>query len=374
MIRVLQFADVVNRHDFIDTIVRYADRGGFRVGVCVRTAESNIADPGYDDRVPHWVLPGLGRRDLFRTAWRLASLLRRWRADVLHTHHFDQAVIGWLATRLHRRTRLVVGRHYSDAIYRSAAGFKRKALLAVEQAVNAAADRIIAPSRLISDILTVRQGVDRGKVDCIPYGFHADKYVPPDETAVARLRTELGLVDAFVIGNFSRLHEEKGHRFLVEAVRRLRPRVPRLAVLIVGEGPERPALERQVRDSALSDTVRLLGWRRDAMSVMAAVDVVVQPTLQEAFSQVMAEALWMGKPLVISQVSGAPDVITDGVNGLLVPPGDPDSLAAAIDRVADDPALRARVVSAGRTYVETHLTIDRVIAQYEAAYLRAVRP
>src|SRR5262249_19194528 len=144
---------------------------------------------------------------------------------------------------------------------------------------------------------------------------------------IQRVRTELGLEGRFVLGNFARLHEEKGQRVLIEALASLRPRYPQLTLVVVGEGPERGALEAQVRDCGLDDRVRFLGWRHDAMMLMAAVDVVVQPTLQEAFSQVMAEALWMGKPLVITDVSGAPDIIRDGRNGLLVPRGNAPALA-----------------------------------------------
>src|SRR5262249_22314564 len=136
MIRVLQFADVVNRYDFIDNIVQWADAGRFLVGVCVRSPQSNIAEPVYAQRTPRWVLGGLSRWSIPRAAWQLARLLRDWRAQILHVHHYDQAVIGWLATRLHPITRLVVGRHYSDAIYRSTAGLKRTGLLGIEQRVN----------------------------------------------------------------------------------------------------------------------------------------------------------------------------------------------------------------------------------------------
>ena len=100
MIRVLQFADVINRYDFIDNIVHRAARDQFEIGVCVRTSASNIEAPVYAEDTPRWVLNGTSRREIPRAAYQLASLLRRWRADILHTHHYDQAVIGWLATRI----------------------------------------------------------------------------------------------------------------------------------------------------------------------------------------------------------------------------------------------------------------------------------
>ena len=94
---------------------------------------------------------------------------------------------------LSARLRLVVGRHYSDSIYRSTTGLKRKILLALEQMVNRAASRIIVPSTYIREILTRRQGIDPAKVDLVPYGFVPEKYVPPHPDEVQHLRAELGL-------------------------------------------------------------------------------------------------------------------------------------------------------------------------------------
>ncbi len=373
MIRVLQFADVINRYDFIDNIVQRAAQEQFAIGVCVRTCASNIEVPVYAEDTPRWVLNGKSRREIPRAAYQLASLLRRWRADILHTHHYDQAVIGWLATRIYRKTRLIIGRHYSNSIYRSTTGWKRKTLLSLEQMVNRSAARIIVPSTYIREILTRWQGIDPAKVDLVPYGFVPEKYVPPHPDDVHRLRAELGLEGRFALGNFARLHEEKGQRFLIRAMEDLHADFPQLALLIVGEGPERAALEQQIRDAGLGDVVRLLGWRRDAMRVMAAVDAVVQPTLQEAFSQVMAEALWMGRPLVITDVSGASDIIQDFHNGLLVPKGDPWALRVAIERLVCDDGLREELATNGIHYVTQNLRLENIIRQYEKSYERCFK-
>jgi glycosyltransferase involved in cell wall biosynthesis len=102
------------------------------------------------------------------------------------------------------------------------------------------------------------------------------------------------------------------------------------------------------------------------------VDGVVQPTLQEAFSQVMAESLWMSKPLVITDVSGAPDIIQEGETGLLVPKADVAALVQAIQRLAGDPGFGRRLGESGRAYVEEHLTIEKIIHRYEQTYCRAM--
>src|SRR5262249_20944877 len=150
---------------FIDTIVQRADPERYQVGVCVRSAECNIAAPAYGSSTPRWLLPGTSRRTLPATVGRLARLLRSWKADILHTHHYDEAIIGWLATRIYPKTRLVVGRHYSDAIYRLSSPMKRRLLLALEQRANRAAQRIIVPSTYIHEILSRWQGVSPARID-----------------------------------------------------------------------------------------------------------------------------------------------------------------------------------------------------------------
>lgn len=372
MVRVLQFADIVNRYDFIDTIVQHADPAQFQIGLCVRSQISNIATPIFSPGTFYRVLDGLSKTSILKTAFRLSVMLRAARIDILHTHHYDQAVIGWLATRLYPHTRFVIGRHYSDALYRLPDGTKKKALLQIEQLINRAALRIIVPSSYISRILTDRQGITSEKIDLVPYGFDPEKYTLPAEGEVSQIRVEFGMNGRFVIGNFSRLHEEKGHRYLIEAASRLKGKIPGLLILLVGEGAERKAIERSIAEAGLGDTVRLVGWRRDTMAIMAAMDVIVQPTLQEAFSQVMAEALWMQKPLVITDVSGATDLIHDGENGLLVPKGDASALADAIQKLAADPLLRRRLGINGGNYVATNLDIHKIILRYEQSYKRAM--
>jgi glycosyltransferase involved in cell wall biosynthesis len=374
MIRVLHFADVINRHDFIDVIVRRANASEFLVGACVRTIQSNIADHGYPGSgVPFWNLRAPSRKSIPLCAWRLAGILRRWEPDVLHTHHYEQAVIGWIATRICRRTRLVIGRHYSDALYRVSGRARRTMLLQIEAIVNHSAARIIVPSQTIREILTKRQGVPDDKIDVVPYAFDPSKYAIPPPALLRRIREELGLGNRFVVGTFARLAPEKGHSLLLQSAAALREQIPGILFLFLGDGPERLAIEKKIRQGGLEDVVRLAGHRRDAMNVMAAVDIVAQPTLHEAFSQVMAEALWMRKPLIITKVSGAEDILRDGENALLVPKADWKRLAAAIERLAANPEERRRIASNGRAYAERNLAHERIIPLYEHCYREAVK-
>ena len=112
------------------------------------------------------------------------------------------------------------------------------------------------------------------------------------------------LTSRFGVVTIGRLFHDKGHRYMIEAVRQVREDLPDLVWLVVGDGPDRAALEEAIRQDGLAECVRLLGWRSDALQINGAVDAVVQPSIQEGYSQVMAEALWMGTPLVTTDVSG----------------------------------------------------------------------
>jgi glycosyltransferase EpsD len=371
MIRVLQFADIINRYDFIDTLVQYADPHEFEMSVCVRSKEHNIAPPVFSAATKYKLLSGNSRRDIVPTAWKLARILKEWNIDVIHAHHYYQGVIAWLATSIHPRTKFIFGRHYSDLI-QNLPGLKRSFYLALEQKVNHAADRIIVPSTFIYDILTKQQKVDGAKIDVVAYGFAAEKYSSLTADKIEDVRRELDLNNRFVTASFGKLTEGKGVRFLIEAIVKLKDKIPNLLVLFVGEGDERGFLEKTIAVNELENTVKILGWRTDAMTIMANADVVVQPTLSEAFSQVMGEAMWLAKPLIITDVSGATDIIENGENGIIVPKGDAGEIALAIETLYENQILRRTIAKQGRIYVEENLLINKKIKEYEKTFIKAV--
>jgi len=370
-INILEFADLINKDDFIDTIIRFSDKTLFHIDVCTRGKPPNIAKPFFAEESRVFEFKKSGKLAVFSTAWKLSRLLRKWEVTLLHAHHFDQIIIGWLATRLYGKTKLVIGRHYSDSIYRMPDGIKKRIYFWLEKKANLAAERIIVPSKFIKDILVNRQKINEGKVDVIYYALNPDKYILPESKSIDELRVELGLDGKFVISTFARLHEEKGHRYLVEAIDSVREKVKGLRVLFVGEGPERRKLEELIQRYKLQDIILITGWRQDVLNLMQLSDIVVQPTLQEAFSQVMCEAMILGKPLVMSNVSGAVDLIENGKSGMIVDKGNPDKLAEAILKLYDDPILSNEMGKNANDRIKKLLPINEVIKQYEISFLKA---
>jgi glycosyltransferase involved in cell wall biosynthesis len=127
--------------------------------------------------------------------------------------------------------------------------------------------------------------------------------------------------------------------------------------VIAGDGPDRPAVEREVRRLGLESAVRLAGERDDVAELLAEADLFVLSTRSEGLPLSILEAMAAGLPVVASDVGGVPELVVDRETGFLVPPGDPHALAAAIERLLDDPDLRGRFGAAGRARVSTHFDL-----------------
>ena len=184
---------------------------------------------------------------------------------------------------------------------------------------------------------------------------------PGQRSTRLEARARVGLPgDRFIVGTFARLyHRDKGHTYLLETIRQLVDELPDLVWLVVGDGAEGDALRRAVDQAGLERHVRFTGWRPDALALMAGVDIVVQPTLQEASARsgrgdvAAASAGHHG-------LSGAVDIVVDGQNGLLVAKRDP-AVLARIRRLATDGELRETLACNGHDFVTRHLTPEKVV-------------
>lgn len=182
-----------------------------------------------------------------------------------------------------------------------------------------------------------------------------------------RPRPERGTGEAARVAYVGRLRQVKGVSVLMEAW----PHVARSSaarLTIAGDGPEREGLERAARESGVWESVAFAGEVSDVPAVLAEADIYVQPSFQEGLPNSVLEAMAMGLPIVATRVSGNEDVVVDGENGLLVPPGDPKSLAAAIQKLVDDPALATRMGRRSREIIESRFSLAAVMRQLCDAY------
>ena len=302
----------------------------------------------------------------------LAAHLVDVRPDVIHNHMYRAELVGTRAAIAlgevgHRRPYIVSTVHSS----RVRSEEDREMLRVLTPAM----DQLIAVSKMIEDKLVV-EGRTTAPVTRIYNGVDLSRYERVE--ACCTLPDEYGMEPGSqIVGVVARLEPEKGHPTLLEAWPLVLRAVPDAYLLIVGEGSRREALEAQTRDLRIAHRVVFTGRRDDVPAVTAALDVAVLPSYREAQGLSILEALALSRPVVASNVGGIPEMITDGVNGILVPPHDPDALAAATIRLLRDHPLADTLGRAGHDMVHDRFCIDLMVESVQAIYeegARSIRP
>jgi len=288
---------------------------------------------------------------------RLRRLIRERGVSLVHTH---SSVDSWLAAVAAKSLGrpVVRTRHVSIPIRR------RRAL------VYRLADRIITSGESVRSIV-IAAGIAPERVVTISAGVDADRF--HSGVSGKAVRGELGLGAAPVVGLVANVRGSKGHNVFLEAARTVLASAPGARFLIVGDGVGFDEVSQRVRDMGLDASVRLTGFRRDIPQIMAALDVLVLPSVRsEAIPQVIPQALAVGTPVVASTVGGSPELIRDGENGRLVPPGDARALAEAILALLREPERARAMARAGQAMVRARYTIDATMARTTAVYRELV--
>jgi glycosyltransferase involved in cell wall biosynthesis len=210
--------------------------------------------------------------------------------------------------------------------------------------------------------------VPRDRIRVVWNGVAIESFQAPDPDRVASFRREFGVNDGqYLVGTVTRLREEKGNRYLIEAAVEVCRALPGTRFVIVGDGPLRSELESLRTTLGLEGRLFFAGFRRDIDVALAAMDVVTVPSLTEGLPLAVLEAAAAGRPLAASAVGGTPEIITPEVHGLLVPPADAAALAAATIRLIRDPALAAKLGRAARERCR-EFSIERNVAALETVY------
>ncbi len=290
----------------------------------------------------------------------LTAYLRRNEIDLVHAHMFRAEVIGTRAA-VAAGTPVIMATVHSSRT-RSPEDVAELARLTRHM------DRLIVPSATI-EAKVRREGRGEARFSIIPNGVDLSRFsalTPP-----CTLRNDFGIpAGAFLIGVVARLEAEKGHRFLIEAMPAVVAAAPNAWLAIVGEGSLADELRAQAAalPAPARDRIVFTGRRDDISAVTADLDLAVLPSLREAQGISILEAMAHRKPVVASRVGGVPEVITDGVDGLLVPPADPGALVGAIARLAGDEDLRRRIAEAGFQTVRDRFSIDSMVRRIEEVY------
>jgi glycosyltransferase involved in cell wall biosynthesis len=284
----------------------------------------------------------------------IKAILSRCQFDVVNTHSGHDSLIAGTAARLASTPLVVRTRHLALPI----------SSLATYTWIP---HRVIAVSRYVRQYL-ISAGVSEERVETIYDGI-----MKPDANSHSTLRTELGLdSSAIVAGTVAIMRDKKGHEDLIAAAQPMLAEHPNLHFVMAGDGPWFEKIKNIVDSLGLGHRIHLLGFRTDVPNVLRGCDLFVLPTQQEALGQSYIEAMAAGLPVIGTNVDGVPEVITHGVNGLLVPPHDVKALRTAIARLVDNPGLRVQFGVAGRLLTDVNFTIDAMADETIDFYHRGI--
>jgi glycosyltransferase involved in cell wall biosynthesis len=295
-----------------------------------------------------------------RLVWRLCHLVKELGIDVVHAHEASSDAIGYLASRL-GRTRLITTLH--GWIGNSP---KQRLMIALDRRVVRYFDRVIAVSAQIRDEACAA-GVPPERVRLLHNAIVVERYRRTGESGfLAKL---LGRAPSSpVIASVGRLSAEKGHADLLEALAIVSAKGCRMSAVLVGDGPERPRLEQQIRELGLEGWVHMPGYLAHPERILEESDLAVLPSHTEGLPNAALEALIMGVPVLATRVGGTPEVVQDGETGRLVEPHSPPALAAALLEFAAEPARWKQMAARGRETVESRFNFTTRTRMQEDIY------
>ena len=302
--------------------------------------------------------------------WRLTRLLVRERVTILQTHGARANFYGRIAGRLAGVPVIISTVHNSLKDY-EVRPFKRWLYMYLLRLTLPLVHRIICVSDANRRDLIEECPAVAAKTQTVYNGVDPSAF--PSQPDRQTVRKELGTTHGPVLVTIGRLTDQKGHRYLLQALPRLLETWPQLCCVFVGEGELRDALHHMAIDLGVEQACRFVGVREDIADILAAADLFVLPSLSEGFPFVLLEALAMGRPVVASRVNGVPELIEDHKTGLLVPARDPQALARAIREVLSDPIAASKMGAAGQIMVRERFTVDRMVANTTAIFDAAMQ-
>lgn len=316
------------------------------------------------------VIPQLRReirpwRDLM-AFFKLYAFFRREKFDLVHTHTAKAGFLGRLAARL-AGCRCIVHTPHGHNFYGYFGSFLSKLIVIMERLAGLVTARLVVLTELEKKDHRAFNICPVEKIALIPSALEAEFFAAP-AAEIPALRGGLGLGGAQVVGMIGRLEPVKGAEFFIDAGREILRAFPATRFLVAGEGSLKQALEARAQAYGVQDAFVFTGWREDIRELLACIDVLVLPSLNEALGLVLLQAQAAGVPVVATAVGGVAEAVRDGVTGVLVAPGDGRVIAEAVARLLSDQAAAAAMGSEGRKWVSGRFTADTMVRNHELLY------
>jgi glycosyltransferase involved in cell wall biosynthesis len=298
-------------------------------------------------------------------AVRLSRLLRRERIDLVNPHDIGATLYAAPAARM-AGIDAVVHTDHSQILT------KKRLLPVYRWVLQHLVTGSVTVSRDLEAYLVEEMGVDRARIVTIPNGIDVKKF----EAAAGdpALRKQLGIAEgASVIGSVGRLTEQKGMEYLIDAFPAVIARHPGAALVIVGDGELRAALEKRAVDNGLEGRIVFTGIRDDVSRMLGLFDIFVLPSLWEGQPITIMEAMASGRPIVATDVGGNGEILQSGRLGILVPSRDPDAIAGEVNRLIEDPSMAAGMRERAHSHAVSALDRALMTRRYEEVFISCLR-
>lgn len=348
----------------IQNLCHTLDRRLFNVSVCHLKERGNIGDDLHRAGVDIVGIPPskVFKRANYLSFLELLKVIRNKKIDIIHSHTTYSLTDSALCKLFSPSVKLVHTFHFGNYPHDD----KRRMLM--ERVFSRVADCLVAVGDHQRQTIEQAYGFSSSRMRKIWNGVTA-----LDMGEEHDLRSVIGPEKRLVVGTIATLYEQKGITFLLDVAARLKSQGEKVTFIVAGEGPLRKELEQKCQRLGLTDTVYLIGWVKDAaVRLLPKVDVFFQPSLWEAMSVVVLEAMAVGKPIVATRVGENPKVIEHDRDGLLVDPRNVDQMVSALSRLIHEPDLRGRLgVEAKKKFYQT-FTADQMAREYERLYLEVL--
>lgn len=299
--------------------------------------------------------------------FQLKKIIKKHQIDILHAHVWNPASCryAYMAAKS-CKIPLVTTEHDPFKLPAFKNLFKRRSLKNVT--------KIITVSDENKEILAQLYPKHKEKITIIHNGIDTtwwqSQLRPINENDIRKVKKEVFYAneDSLIIISIATLHERKGLKFLIEAVERLVEKFNNVKLVIIGEGPEKAILEKQIKHSKLERHVALLGKKKEIPKLLKSSNIFVLPSLREAFGLVNLEAMITPLPVVASKTGGIPEIVQHNKTGILTEPGNSDKLTSALEKLIQEPELREKFAQEGKKRVLGHFSAEKMAEKYEEIY------
>jgi len=288
----------------------------------------------------------------------LVKFIKKNKIQIVHTHSSVDSRTAGIAARI-CKIKVVRSRHISIPISKSFITYWQYMKLA---------DKVITSGRDIRNIMIQRNKMSPNNIISAPAGANTEQFNIDRE--LKNIRPSYNINEKhFLVGIVSVLRSWKGHTYLIEAIEIIRKTIPNIRLIIVGAGPQKKTLERLIAQLDLKNNIILTGHQSDPAPFYKAMDLMILPSYAgEATSQVLPQAMLMGKPVISTETGGLTEVVIHNETGVVVPSKNSQAIANAIKNLYKNKKLRLRIASQGREHALNYFTFDKMIRTTDKVY------